>query len=89
MRIKKGIKLRNIAGENVVIMQGRTGADMTKIVSFNTTAEWLWNKLYDKEFSIEDIAGLLSGNFKVDKAAAESDAKAWVKKLSDCKILEA
>jgi len=45
MRIKKGLKIRNIAGEKVLIMQGQVGVDMTKVISFNNTAEWLWNHL--------------------------------------------
>ena len=88
MQIKEGLKIRNIAGESVLIMQGQVGADMTKVVSFNNTAEWLWNTLYGKTFSLEDVTRLLSERFKIDFAKAEADAKKWIEQLMQCKALE-
>ena len=38
MRIKQGCKVREIAGENVVIMQGQHGADFTRIFTLNDSA---------------------------------------------------
>ena len=38
MKIKQEYKVREIAGENVVIMQGRQGADLTQIVTLNAVA---------------------------------------------------
>jgi hypothetical protein len=87
MQIKKGLEIRNIAGEKVLIMQGRFGLDMTKVVSFNATAEWLWNTLYDKSFSQEDVTRLLTERFQVDTETAEADAKKWIDQLTQCNAL--
>ena len=43
MKIKQEYKVREIAGENVVIMQGGKGADLTKIITLNESALLLWN----------------------------------------------
>ncbi len=43
-----------MAGEHVVIMQGRYGADMTRIISLNESALYLWNELQGKEFDTEE-----------------------------------
>jgi hypothetical protein len=89
MQLKKGLTIRDMAGEKVLIMQGRVGADMTKVISFNTTAEWLWNTLYGQTFSEDDVIRLLTDRFQVDAETAEADAKKWIEKLEQCKVLEA
>ena len=88
MKIKKGLKIRRIAGEKVLIMQGQVGADMTKLVSFNSTAEWLWESLLDKEFSEEDASRLLMDHFQIDSDVAKKDACVWIEQLQSCKALD-
>ena len=88
MKIKEGLEIRNIAGEKVLIMQGRFGIDMTKVISFNETAEWLWNTLYGRIFSPEDVSRLLTERFQVDGETAEADALKWIDELVKCNALE-
>ena len=88
MQIKRGLEIRNIAGEKVLIMQGHVGIDMTKIVSFNETAEWLWNTLYGETFSQEDVTRLLTERFQVNAETAETDAKKWMDQLIQCNAIE-
>ena len=87
MRIKEELEIRKIAGESVLIMQGRIGLDMTKVVSFNATAEWLWNMLYGKNFTLDDATRLLCDRFQVDAEEAENDAKKWIDQLLQCNAL--
>lgn len=87
MKFKKEYKVRSIAGENVVIMQGSAGSDMTRIISLNDSSLLLWNELQGKEFEIADIAAILVENYGIDTATAESDAKAWVEKLQECNLI--
>ena len=87
MQIKEGLEIRNIAGEKVLIMQGRFGVDMTKVVSFNATAEWLWNTLYGRTFAPEDVTRLLVERFDVDVETAEADAKKWIDQLQQCNAI--
>ena len=88
MKIKEGLKIREIAGEKVLIMHGRAGADMTKLVSFNSTAEWLWNNLIDKEFTEDDVIRLLMEQYQIDSKTAMRDACVWIEQLLSCKALE-
>lgn len=37
MRIKEEYKVREMAGEHIVVMQGRYGVDMTKVIALNET----------------------------------------------------
>jgi hypothetical protein len=88
MKFKKEYKVRSIAGENVVIMQGTAGSDMTRIISLNDTSLLLWNELQGKEFEIADVVGVLVENYDIDSATAERDAKAWVEKLHECNLID-
>ena len=87
MKFKAGYKVRSMAGENVVIMQGTAGSDMTRIISLNDSSLLLWNELQDKEFEVADVANILVENYGIDLATAERDAKAWVEKLQECGLI--
>ncbi|MBE6212577.1 MAG: PqqD family protein [Rikenellaceae bacterium] len=88
MKFKDGYKVRSMAGENVVIMQGTVGSDMTRIISLNDSSLLLWNELQDKEFEVADVANILVENYGIDLATAERDAKAWVEKLQECNLID-
>ncbi len=88
MRIKDGLKIRDIVGERVVIMQGKAGADMTRLISLNASAEWLWNDLQGREFSADDVAGALVARYGIDAERAAADAGAWIDKLVNCGAIE-
>ena len=88
MKIKEGYKIRRIAGENVVVMQGSLGADMTRIISLNDSGTWLWQELSGKDFSVEDAAELLCCRYDVEPATALEDARKWIDTLKECKAIE-
>ena len=56
MKIKENYKVREIAGENLIVEQGKSQSDMTKVISLNNTALLLWKELQGREFSLEDAA---------------------------------
>ena len=87
MKFKDEYKVRSIAGENVVIMQGTAGSDMTRIISLNDSSLLLWNELQGKKFEVADVANILVENYGIDLATAERDAKAWVDKLQECNLI--
>ena len=88
MRIKSEYRVRQIAGENVVILQGRGDSDMTQIIALNESSLLLWNGLKGKDFVTEDVAALLCANYEVAEEVAASDAQAWVKRMQECGLVE-
>jgi hypothetical protein len=88
MRIKQEYKVREIAGESVVIMQGKQGADLTQIITLNDSALMLWNALQGKDFEAGDAAEVLMQNYEVAAEVALRDATAWVERLSECGLIE-
>ncbi len=87
MKFKDEYKVRSMAGENVVIMQGEAGSDMTRIISLNDSSLLLWNELQGKEFEVADVAKILVDTYEIDTDIAERDAKAWVEKLQECNLI--
>ena len=88
MRIKEEYKVREMAGEHIVVMQGRYGVHMTKVIALNETSLWLWNRLQGREFGTDDVRDLLLGEYDVDAETAERDAQAWVARLKTCNLVE-
>ena len=87
MKFREEYKVRSMAGENVVIMQGEAGSDMTRIISLNDSSLLLWNELQGKEFEVSDVANILVATYEIDTEVAERDAKAWVEKLQECNLI--
>ena len=83
MRINPEYKVREIAGENVVILQGEYGTDMTRIITLNESALLLWNELLGR-----DAADVLIKSYDVEETTALRDAQLWIDKLSECKLLD-
>ena len=88
MKLKEQYKVREMAGEHVIIMQGKHGSDLTKIISLNESALYLWGELSGKEFSVESVAELLVERYGIDNELAIKDAKHWIDKLVECKVIE-
>lgn len=78
MKIDSKKKVRNVAGENIVIMQADNAVDMTKVVALNESALLIYNKLVGKEFGVDDVVRVLTDEYDVDEATARRDAEAWV-----------
>ena len=68
MKISGKYKVREMAGQHVVIIQGRNGEDMTRIISLNGTSLFLWNELKDRDFDVEDVKSALMSEYGIDDA---------------------
>jgi hypothetical protein len=89
MRIKEVLKIREIAGEKIVILEKGRQVEFTRVMVLNKTSEWLWNQLFGKEFEVEQVAGLLQSKYSVDKSVALSDSLKWIETLKQNDIIEA
>ena len=88
MKIKEQFKVREMAGEHVVIMQGKLGSDLTRIISLNESALYLWRAIEGKEFDVNRIADLLAEHYGIDDEVAQRDAARWVDRLEECGLVE-
>lgn len=87
MRINEAYKVRQIAGENIVMIQGKDQIDLTQVISLNETSLWLWQQVANREFTPDDITALLQSRFDIDAATARADAETWIKELTRYDII--
>ena len=81
MRIDSNKKVRDVAGEHIVMMQSATATDMTKVVALNATALHLYGLLQGREFDEGDVVRLMLDEYDVDEATARRDAAAWIQSM--------
>ena len=88
MIIKSNYKLRSIAGETIVVNQGITGTDMTRIISLNASAKLLYEQLVGKEFTLDDVAKVLVDTYGIGSEQALADAERLAYALRKCGVIE-
>ncbi len=81
MKINEKMKVRQVVGENIVIMPGDQGTDMTRVVALNESALLLYNALKGRDFEMEDVVRVLVDEYEVDEENARNDAQAWVEEM--------
>ena len=88
MKQKKGFKLRNICGENIIVAEGIENIDFSKIISMNESSAYLWEQTRDRDFTVDDLCQLLLDEYDVDETTAYADAEAVVAKWLEIGIIE-
>lgn len=88
MRILLKYKVRQVANENIVLVQGVNPGDMTTVIALNDTSLYLWNDLKERDFEIDDVVRLLLERYDVDEPQARKDAEKWVEMLKERCILD-
>ena len=88
MKINPNYKLRESAGETIVVNQGTTQVNMTRIIALNATARMLYEAWMDKEFTTEEVAKSLVETYGIGDEQALHDAAKWVESLTQCGIIE-
>lgn len=76
MKIKKGFILRQMCGENIVTAEGLEHINFNKLISLNSSAALLWEKVVGKEFTAEEMAQHLIEAYGIDMELALKDSKA-------------
>lgn len=87
MKLNSNFKLRDLAGETIIVRQGTPDLDLTRIISFNPSARLLWEHLAGKDFTLEDAAEILQTHYDIPPHQSRSDAEAWAEALRKCGIL--
>ena len=88
MKINSNYKLREVAGETIVVSQGTAEVNMTRIISLNASARLLYESLSEKVFTLEDAAAVLVSTYGISQEQALKDTQVWVEALQKCKVIE-
>lgn len=88
MRLKEGFRLRNLCREYIVVAEGLQQVNFNKMIALNATAAYLWQKVEGKEFTLQDLADLLTAEYEVDAETALKDSEAIAQKWMEAGIAE-
>lgn len=88
MKIKDGFVLRTICGNTVVVGEGLSQVNFSKIVSLNPTAAYLWESVVGKDFTVEDMTALLLDEYDVTPEVASKDAASLAKSWTEAGLVE-
>jgi len=88
MKTKKGFRLRNVCGENIIVAEGIENIDFSRIISMNESSAYLWQKVEGTDFDNDKLVELLTAEYEVDEATAKADVEALVGKWLEAGIIE-
>lgn len=89
MKIKQGFKLRPLGDEFILIGEGLEQINFNKMITMNTSAAYLWNKVADgSSFDMQRMASLLTDEYDVSTADALRDANATIQAWQNAGIIE-
>ena len=87
MKIKPEFMLHQIGEEYIVMRDGSTNVDFSRIINLNRTAAYLWRRFRDKDFDADALTAALTERYDVVPEQARRDAEAFIQSLQRCGIL--
>lgn len=72
MKLKPNLMLRKI-GAQYIVLADRDNIDVTKVISLNATAAFLWQQAEGKEFTVPQLVEALCAAYDVDTVRATRD----------------
>jgi len=78
MKINPSIKIRDVAGEHIVVMPGAMQTDLTRVIALNGSALLLYNALSGRDFELEDAVRVLTDEYDVSPDVARRDAQTLI-----------
>lgn len=86
MKIKTGLFLHKIGDECIVMQDGSSHIDFSKILNLNPTAKYLWEALGHKEFDTNKVTHLLTDRYEVSEEQARRDAEEFIKRIQEAGV---
>lgn len=87
MKMKEGFFLHQIGDECIVMQDGSSNVDFSKIINLNPTAAWLWTEIGNREFDSEQVVQMLTEHYDVSESRARQDAEAFIESLREAGVI--
>lgn len=87
MKLKKGIVLGNIDGQDFAIATGKLSKTVNGIINNNETANYIF-KLLQKEQTEDSIVDAMVERYDAEESVIRADVKEILAKLEEYDILE-
>ena len=86
MKLKRGLIMREIAGEYVVLAAGDE-VELKGMITLNETGATLWKKL-EEGAELSDLTAALLAEYDVDESIAAVHAEAFADRLKELALLD-
>lgn len=87
MKLKKGIVLGNIDGQDFAIATGKLSQTVSGIINNNETANYIF-KLLQKEQTVDSIVSAMTERYDAREEEIRADVNEIIAKLDEYGILE-
>ena len=89
MKQRKGFVLREVCGEKVIVGEGLEAVNFGQLISLNDAAAILWKKATEMgDFTIEQLADVLTETYEVSHEQALSDVEALTAQWKEAGLIE-
>ena len=87
MKIRDGLKLKEIAGEYIVIPLGSLSEEMNVTITLNETGKDIWKSL-EKNKNKEEIVKLILEKYDVSEEKAQQDVQNFINQMIEKGFIE-
>ena len=87
MKIRDGLKLKEIAGEYIVIPLGSLSEEMNVTITLNETGKDIWKSLEGNK-SKEEIVKLILEKYDVSEEKAQQDVQNFINQMIEKGFIE-
>ena len=89
MRLKKGLVLREVCSECVIMGEGLGVINFGKLLALNETAAWLWEQAQEMgDFTVETLADRLCEEYDVTADEARQDVADIIAEWQQVEVIE-
>lgn len=88
MRLKEGFRMRTLGRDVILTAEGLNSVNFNKMISLNSSAAYLWERVAGREFTPEDLAEMLMEKYDVDRDTALKDSRAVAESWIEAGIAE-
>ena len=89
MKVKNGLNLREVCGENIIVAEGDENIDFSNIISMNESSAYLWQEVQKLDnFTIDTLTQLLCEQYEIDEATAKKDVTTLATQWAAAGIIE-
>lgn len=87
MKLKPNLTLRKIGAQYIVVAD-TDNIDVTKVISLNATAAFLWQQAENKDFTVRQLTAAMCASYDVDPLRAFNDIEKTIEIWKENGLLE-
>lgn len=88
MKTKKGLVLRPLGKEHILMPEGLEAEGFDAMISMNESAAFLWKTVEGKDFDSDQLTSLLMQEYGITREVAEHDVADMLRGWKEMRIVE-